>query len=57
VLLQIASFRLFGKRIFRIAPLHHHFEFQGWQENKVVVRFWIVAIVLALASIATLKIR
>ncbi len=57
VLLQVASFRLFGKRIFKIAPLHHHFEFKGWQENKVVVRFWIVAIVLALASIATLKIR
>jgi phospho-N-acetylmuramoyl-pentapeptide-transferase len=57
VLLQVASFRLFGRRIFRIAPLHHHFEFKGWQENKVVVRFWIVAIVLALASIATLKIR
>jgi phospho-N-acetylmuramoyl-pentapeptide-transferase len=57
VLLQVASFRLFGKRIFRIAPLHHHFEFKGWAENKVVVRFWIVAIVLALASIATLKVR
>jgi phospho-N-acetylmuramoyl-pentapeptide-transferase len=57
VLLQIASFRLLGKRIFKIAPLHHHFEFKGWQENKVVVRFWIVAIVLALASIATLKVR
>jgi phospho-N-acetylmuramoyl-pentapeptide-transferase len=57
VLLQIASFRLFGKRIFKIAPLHHHFEFKGWQENKVVVRFWVVGIVLALASIATLKIR
>jgi phospho-N-acetylmuramoyl-pentapeptide-transferase len=57
VLLQIASFRLLGRRVFRIAPLHHHFEFKGWQENKVVVRFWIVAIVLALASIATLKVR
>jgi phospho-N-acetylmuramoyl-pentapeptide-transferase len=56
VLLQIASFRLFGKRIFRCAPLHHHFEFLGWPENKVVVRFWIVGVVLALASIATLKI-
>jgi phospho-N-acetylmuramoyl-pentapeptide-transferase len=57
VLLQIASFRLFGKRVFKIAPLHHHFEFLGWPENKVVVRFWIVGVVLALASIATLKIR
>jgi len=57
VILQVASFRLLGRRIFRIAPLHHHFEFKGWKENKVVVRFWIVAVVLALASIATLKIR
>jgi len=57
VLLQIASFRLFGKRLFKIAPLHHHFEFLGWPENKVVVRFWIAGVVLALASIATLKIR
>jgi len=57
VLLQIASFRLFGRRIFKCAPLHHHFEFLGWPENKVVVRFWIAGIVLALASIATLKIR
>ena len=57
VLLQIASFRLLGRRIFRCAPLHHHFEFAGWPENKVVVRFWIAGVVLALASIATLKIR
>jgi phospho-N-acetylmuramoyl-pentapeptide-transferase len=57
VLLQIASFRMFGRRIFKCAPLHHHFEFLGWPENKVVVRFWIAGIVLALASIATLKIR
>jgi phospho-N-acetylmuramoyl-pentapeptide-transferase len=57
VLLQVASFRMFGRRIFRIAPLHHHFEFLGWSENKVVVRFWVLAILLALAGIATLKIR
>ena len=57
VLLQIASFRLLGKRIFKCAPLHHHFEFLGWPENRVVVRFWIVGLVLAVLSIATLKIR
>lgn len=57
VLIQIASFRLFGKRVFRIAPLHHHFEFMGWPENKVVVRLWMVGLMLAAAGIATLKIR
>jgi phospho-N-acetylmuramoyl-pentapeptide-transferase len=57
VLIQIASFRLFGKRVFRIAPLHHHFEFMGWPENKVVVRLWVVGLMLAAAGIATLKIR
>jgi phospho-N-acetylmuramoyl-pentapeptide-transferase len=57
VCLQVASFRLTGKRIFRIAPLHHHFQFKGWHENKVTVRFWIIAGMLALMSIATLKLR
>jgi phospho-N-acetylmuramoyl-pentapeptide-transferase len=57
VLLQIVSFRLTGKRIFRMAPLHHHFEEKGWQESKVIVRFWIMAIVLALLSLSTLKLR
>jgi phospho-N-acetylmuramoyl-pentapeptide-transferase len=57
VILQVASFRLTGKRIFRIAPLHHHFQFKGWHENKVTVRFWIVAAMLAVMSIATLKLR
>lgn len=57
VLLQIVSFRLTGKRIFRMAPLHHHFEEKGWQESKVIVRFWIIAIVLALLSLSTLKLR
>lgn len=57
VILQVASFRLTGKRIFKIAPLHHHFEFSGWHENKVIVRFWIIASMLALLTIVTLKIR
>lgn len=57
VILQVATFKLFKKRIFRIAPVHHHFQFLGWQENKVIVRFWIVAALLALLTIVTLKIR
>jgi phospho-N-acetylmuramoyl-pentapeptide-transferase len=57
VLLQICSFQLTGKRIFRMAPLHHHFEEKGWKESKVIVRFWIIAIVLALLSLSTLKLR
>jgi phospho-N-acetylmuramoyl-pentapeptide-transferase len=57
VLLQIGSFQLTGKRIFRMAPLHHHFEEKGWAESKVIVRFWIIAIVLALLSLSTLKLR
>ncbi|MCL4491947.1 MAG: phospho-N-acetylmuramoyl-pentapeptide-transferase [Nitrospirae bacterium] len=57
VILQVASFKLTGKRIFKMAPLHHHFELKGWQEPKVIVRFWIAGIVLALFSLATLKLR
>jgi len=57
VLMQIISFRSTGKRIFKIAPLHHHFEVSGWAEPKVTVRFWIVAIILVLLSLATLKLR
>ncbi len=57
VILQVASFKMRGKRIFRMAPLHHHFEEKGWSEPKVTVRFWIVAIVLALLSLSTLKLR
>ncbi|MDD5594813.1 MAG: phospho-N-acetylmuramoyl-pentapeptide-transferase [Candidatus Omnitrophica bacterium] len=57
VILQVASFRFRKKRIFKIAPLHHHFQFLGWKENKVIVRFWIVASLLALLTIVTLKIR
>jgi phospho-N-acetylmuramoyl-pentapeptide-transferase len=57
VILQIASFRFTKKRIFRIAPLHHHFQFLGWPESKVIVRFWIIASLLALLTLVTLKIR
>lgn len=57
VILQVASFRLTGRRIFRMAPLHHHFELKGWAEPKVIVRFWIITVVLVLVGLATLKIR
>ncbi len=57
VMLQVASFKLTGKRIFRMAPIHHHFELKGWAEPKVIVRFWIISFVLVLAGLATLKIR
>lgn len=57
VVFQVASFKLTGKRMFRMAPIHHHFELKGWPEPKVIVRFWIVGIMLALLSLATLKLR
>lgn len=57
VILQVASFKLTGKRIFKMAPIHHHFELKGWPEPKVIVRFWIVGIILALLSLTTLKVR
>lgn len=57
VILQVGSFKLLKKRIFRIAPLHHHFQFLGWEEPKVIVRFWIIAALLALLTLVTLKIR
>ncbi len=57
VILQVASFKLSGRRIFRMAPLHHHFEMKGWSESKVIIRFWIAALVLALFSLSTLKLR
>jgi phospho-N-acetylmuramoyl-pentapeptide-transferase len=57
VILQVASFKLTGKRIFKMAPIHHHFEEKGWPEPKVIVRFWIVGIILALLSLTTLKVR
>ncbi|HET7435143.1 MAG TPA: phospho-N-acetylmuramoyl-pentapeptide-transferase [Thermoanaerobaculia bacterium] len=57
VILQVASFKLTGRRIFKMSPLHHHFELSGWKETKVVVRFWIIAIIFAMVSLATLKLR
>ena len=57
VILQVASFKLTGKRIFRMAPLHHHYELKGWPEPRVIVRFWIITVVLVLFGLATLKIR
>lgn len=57
VILQVASFKLTGKRIFRMAPIHHHFELKGWPEPRVIVRFWIITFVLVLCGLATLKLR
>jgi len=57
VIIQVASFKLTGKRVFRMAPIHHHFEKKGWQEPQVVIRFWIIAVILALIGLATLKLR
>jgi phospho-N-acetylmuramoyl-pentapeptide-transferase len=57
VMLQVASFKLTGKRIFRMAPLHHHYELKGWKENQVVVRFWIITMMLCLVGLSTLKLR
>lgn len=57
VILQVASFKLTGRRIFRMAPLHHHFELKGWPEPRVIVRFWIITVVLVLIGLATLKVR
>jgi len=57
VIVQVVSFKLTGKRVFRMAPLHHHFEKKGWKEETVVIRFWIISVVLALIGLATLKLR
>ena len=57
VILQVASFKLTGRRIFRMAPIHHHFELKGWAEPKVIVRFWIISLILVLIGLATLKLR
>ncbi|MEC8208871.1 MAG: phospho-N-acetylmuramoyl-pentapeptide-transferase, partial [Verrucomicrobiota bacterium] len=58
VILQVGSFKLrSGKRIFRMSPIHHHFELKGWHENKVVIRFWILSLIFAMAGLATLKLR
>jgi len=57
VIMQVVSFKLIGKRIFRMAPLHHHFELKGWPEPRVIVRFWIITVILVLIGLATLKVR
>jgi phospho-N-acetylmuramoyl-pentapeptide-transferase len=57
VIIQVASFKLTGKRVFRMAPIHHHYEKKGWKEPQVVIRFWIIAVILALIGLATLKLR
>jgi phospho-N-acetylmuramoyl-pentapeptide-transferase len=57
VIVQVISFKLTGKRVFRMAPIHHHYEQLGWKESTIVIRFWIIAVVLALIGLATLKLR
>jgi phospho-N-acetylmuramoyl-pentapeptide-transferase len=57
VILQVASFKLRGKRIFKMAPLHHHFELSGWPETRVVVRFWLISVILNLLALSTLRIQ
>ena len=57
VIVQVFSFKLTGKRVFRMAPIHHHFEQLGWSEPQIVVRFWIISFVLALLGLSTLKVR
>jgi phospho-N-acetylmuramoyl-pentapeptide-transferase len=57
VIVQVASFKMTGRRVFRMAPLHHHFEQKGWEEAQIVIRFWIISAILAIAGLATLKLR
>ena len=57
VIVQVTSFKLTGKRVFAMAPLHHHFEKKGWAESTIVIRFWIIAMILALIGLSTLKLR
>ena len=57
VILQVGSYKLTGKRIFHMAPLHHHYELKGWPEPRVIVRFWIVTVILVLIGLASLKVR
>jgi phospho-N-acetylmuramoyl-pentapeptide-transferase len=57
VMIQVISFKFRGKRVFRMAPLHHHFELSGWSESKIIIRFWIASLILALFSLSTLKLR
>ena len=57
VIIQVLSFKMTGRRVFRMAPIHHHFELKGWPEPRVIVRFWIISVVLVLSGLATLKLR
>jgi phospho-N-acetylmuramoyl-pentapeptide-transferase len=57
VMIQVISFKLTGKRVFRMAPIHHHFELKGWPEPRVIVRFWIITVILVLIGLASLKLR
>jgi phospho-N-acetylmuramoyl-pentapeptide-transferase len=57
VIIQVVSFKTTGKRVFKMAPLHHHFELKGWAEPKVIVRFWIISIILSLLALSALKLR
>jgi phospho-N-acetylmuramoyl-pentapeptide-transferase len=57
VITQVVSFKLTGRRIFRMAPIHHHFELKGWAEPKIIVRFWIISVMLALVALGSLKLR
>jgi phospho-N-acetylmuramoyl-pentapeptide-transferase len=57
VIVQVASFKLTGKRVFRMAPIHHHYEKKGWAEPTIVIRFWIIAVILAMIGLSTLKLR
>ena len=57
VMVQVASFKMTGKRVFKMAPIHHHYEKLGWAESTIVIRFWIIAVVLALIGLSTLKLR
>jgi phospho-N-acetylmuramoyl-pentapeptide-transferase len=57
VIVQVISFKTTGKRVFAMAPLHHHFEKKGWSETTIVIRFWIIAVILALVGLSTLKLR
>jgi phospho-N-acetylmuramoyl-pentapeptide-transferase len=57
VIIQVASFKLTGQRVFRMAPIHHHYELKGWPEPRIIVRFWIITVILVLIGLATLKLR
>ena len=57
VIIQVGSYKMRGKRVFKMAPIHHHFELKGWEEPKIIVRFWLVSVLLALVALGTLKLR